>query len=121
MVGPCALFARSRAAQAQGIAGDWIVRARGNRGAIMEHVAEWTAHIYLFEHDTNTQARISLETGTSVLQGEGLARRRSSDPQVPEIGDELAVGRALIELGERLVRAAAEDIAALARKTNPTQ
>jgi Rv2632c-like len=44
-----------------------------------------------------------------------LARRHPADPDVPEIGDELAVGRAFIELGERLVHAASEDIAALGR------
>lgn len=81
----------------------------------MDHVAEWHAHVHLFEHDTMTQARVSLETGANTLTSEGIARRNPADPEVPEIGDELAVGRALIELGERLVRAAAEDIAALGR------
>lgn len=81
----------------------------------MDHVAEWTAHVHLFEHDAATQARVTLETGANRLIGEGLAKRNPADPDVPEIGDELAAGRALIELGERLVRAAGEDIAALAR------
>jgi hypothetical protein len=82
---------------------------------IVEHVAEWQARVYLFEHDAATQARVVLNTGTNTLTSEGLARRHPADPEVPEIGDELAVGRALIELGERLVRAAGEDIAALGR------
>jgi uncharacterized protein DUF1876 len=81
----------------------------------MEHVAEWQAHVYLFEHDSTTQARVVLDTGVNTLTGEGLARCHPADPDVPEIGDELAVGRALIELGERLVHAASEDIAALGR------
>ena len=81
----------------------------------MEHVAEWQAQVYLFEHDSMTQARVVLDTGANRLTGEGLARRHPADPEVPEIGDELAVGRALIELGERLVHAASEDIAALGR------
>jgi hypothetical protein len=81
----------------------------------MDHVAQWTAHVHLFETDDVTQARITLDTGANVLTGEGLARRRPGDPLVPEIGDELAVGRALVELGERLVAAAGEDIAALGR------
>ena len=81
----------------------------------MEHVAEWQARVYLFEHDSMTQARVVLDTSANRLTGEGLARRHPADPDVPEIGDELAVGRALIELGERLVQAASEDIAAFGR------
>lgn len=81
----------------------------------MDHVAEWKAYVHLYEHDGATQARVTLETGANKLISEGLARRHPRDPEVAEIGDELAVGRALIELGERLVRAAAEDISALTR------
>ena len=81
----------------------------------MQHVAEWNARVYLFEQDDTTQARVSLDTGANVLSGEGLARRRHTDPMVPEIGDELAVGRALVELGQRLIAAASEDITALGR------
>lgn len=80
-----------------------------------QHVAEWQAHIHLYEDDSKTHARVRLETGSTVLSGEGLARRNPRDAAVPEIGDELAVGRALVELGERLIRAAGEDIAALGR------
>jgi hypothetical protein len=81
----------------------------------MDHTADWMAHVYLYEHGNATQARVVLDTGSASLSGEGLARRRRTDPDVPEIGDELAVGRALIELGTRLVTAAGEDIAALNR------
>lgn len=81
----------------------------------MDHVAEWQAHVYLFEHDSMTQSRVELDTGSNKLTSEGFARRHPADADVPEVGDELAVGRALIELGERLVHAAGEDIAALAR------
>lgn len=81
----------------------------------MDHVAEWNANVFLYEHENTTQARVVLDTGAAKLSGEGLARRNPADPLVPEIGDELAVGRALMELGERLVRAAGEDIAALGR------
>jgi Domain of unknown function (DUF1876) len=36
---------------------------------------------------------------------------------VAEIGDELAAGRALVDLGHRLIEAAAADIAAIAGHT----
>jgi hypothetical protein len=86
----------------------------------MSHVAEWIAHVHLFETEDVTQARVTLDTGANVLAGEGLARRRPGDPIVPEIGDELAVGRALVELGQRLIGAAGEDIAALGRTRSVT-
>ena len=86
----------------------------------MTHVAEWIAHVHLFETEDVTQARVTIDTGANVLAGEGLARRRPGDPIVPEIGDELAVGRALVELGERLIAAAGEDITALTRSRTPS-
>lgn len=85
----------------------------------MEHVAEWDAHVFLFEHDNETAARVVLETGSAELHGEGRARRNPSDPLVPEIGDELAVGRALVDLGTKLIDAASDDIAHLGRKRVP--
>lgn len=81
---------------------------------VAEWVAEWQAQVNLYEQDSITQARVELDTGTNMMTSEGLARRNPADPEVPQIGDELAVERALIELGERLVRAAGEDLAALA-------
>ena len=82
----------------------------------MEHIAEWTVHVHLFEHDDDsTLARAVLETGAKSLQGEGRARRNPHDDPIPEIGDELAAGRALADLARRLMGAAADDIAATAR------
>jgi hypothetical protein len=45
------------------------------------------------------------------IEGSGHARRNPRDRAVPEIGDELAAGRALIDLGHRLVQLANADIA----------
>jgi hypothetical protein len=47
------------------------------------------------------------ETG---LIGVGLARLNPADRDMPEIGDELAVARALSDLGHQLLEAAAGDI-----------
>ena len=81
----------------------------------MEHVAQWTAHVFLYEHDTSTQARVELDTGSNVMIGVGVARRNPSDPEIPEIGDELAVARAVSDLAEQLLRAAGDDIRAMER------
>jgi hypothetical protein len=74
------------------------------------HVAEWKANVYLFEEDDVTKARVTLDTRTSQLAGHGTARISAQDMQVPAIGDELAAGRALADLGRQLIRTAAEDV-----------
>ncbi|MEU1592559.1 dsRBD fold-containing protein [Streptomyces sp. NPDC005708] len=73
---------------------------------------EWRLHLYLSEHDPATKARIVLDTGDSVLESHAEAHRNPFDSAVPEIGDELAAGRALISLGRQLLRAAAGDMTA---------
>ena len=45
------------------------------------------------------------------VTGIGEAQRNPMDPSVPEIGDELAVSRALRNLSERLLHATEKDIA----------
>ncbi len=81
----------------------------------MEHTAEWKIRLYLYEHDENdsTVAEVVLETGANTLRGEGRARRNPHDSPVPEIGDELAAGRALADLAHKLENAASSDITAL--------
>lgn len=80
----------------------------------MPHTSEWEIHLYLYEPDDDTTvAEAVLETGANTIRAEGRARRRPGDPTVPEIGDELAVGRALSELGRTLTTVAGDDVAAL--------
>ena len=71
----------------------------------------WTVDIQIDEHEGRTRALARLhnrdETG---LVGLGLARLNPADRDVPEIGDELAVARALSDLGHQLLDAAAGDI-----------
>lgn len=76
-------------------------------------VKEWRLNLYLSEHDPDTTARIVLDTGDNVLESCAEARRNPYDSAVPDIGDELAAGRALISLGRELLRAAAGDIEAM--------
>jgi hypothetical protein len=77
----------------------------------------WTVHIDLGEHEGTTRAIAHLETGDRTsLTGTGSARLNPADPDVPEIGDELAAARALSELAHALLDAAAGDIAAVAHQ-----
>ncbi|GGR87687.1 MULTISPECIES: dsRBD fold-containing protein [Streptomyces] len=75
-------------------------------------VKEWRLNVYLSEHDPDTTARIVLDTGDNVLESHAGARRSPSDRAMPEIGDELAAGRALIAMGRMLLRAADGDMKA---------
>ena len=76
-------------------------------------VKEWRLNLYLSEHDPATTARLVLDTGDNVLESHAEARRNPYDRDIPEIGDELAAGRALIAMGRLLVRAANGDMRAL--------
>jgi Domain of unknown function (DUF1876) len=73
---------------------------------------QWNMQIDISEsgNDTHVRAMITMKDGTTV-EGIGHARRHPRDRTVPEIGDELAAGRALIDLGSRLVQLAAPDVA----------
>jgi hypothetical protein len=71
----------------------------------------WTVTITIDEHDGHTRALARLRTRDSDrLTGVGLARLNPAEHEVPEIGDELAVGRALADLSSRLLTAAAADV-----------
>lgn len=73
------------------------------------HTSEWRVRLMVTEDGDRTTAHAVLEPGTAVpgapLEAEAEARRSAHDPAVPAIGDELAVGRALLDLGHRLVHA----------------
>lgn len=71
----------------------------------------WRVEIYIGERDEKTHAEARLIPAQDVtLTGEGLARLNPVDRDVPEIGDELAVARALSDLAHQLLHAAVEDI-----------
>ncbi|GGV40787.1 hypothetical protein GCM10010182_76760 [Actinomadura cremea] len=71
----------------------------------------WAVEIYINEDGADTVARAVLFTGAdNRTVGQGRARRNPADPEVPEIGDELAVSRALADLAGRLRGVAGDDI-----------
>ena len=77
----------------------------------------WTVQVDIGEHDGTTRAIAQLHTGDkTTLTGTGSARLNPADPDVPEIGDELAVARALSQLAHTLLDAAAEDISGVLHK-----
>lgn len=76
----------------------------------MQAVKRWDVAIEIDEHDGRTRAVARLDAGTAELTGVGLARCSPADQDVPQIGDELAVARALSELSHQLLDATAADI-----------
>ncbi|GAA2287411.1 DUF1876 domain-containing protein [Nonomuraea roseoviolacea subsp. roseoviolacea] len=76
---------------------------------------EWAVRIDLTEEGADTRAVAVLVTrDRTSLTGVGSARRNPIDRSVPEIGDELAAGRALADLAHKLLVVSSEDIAELA-------
>jgi hypothetical protein len=73
----------------------------------------WRTTIFLFEDENQTTANVVLDSGSRTVHGVGSARRRPSDPEVEGIGEELAAGRALIDLGRRLLGITETDIEAI--------
>ncbi|MFJ4621808.1 DUF1876 domain-containing protein [Streptomyces sp. NPDC088812] len=77
----------------------------------MPHTMEWKVRLHVFEDDEGTtKARVVLDTGATALTGQGAAHCHPADRNVPEIGDELAAGRALNNLAQKLLNAAEQDI-----------
>ncbi|ALV37589.1 DUF1876 domain-containing protein [Streptomyces sp. CdTB01] len=76
---------------------------------------QWTVQIFISEDGDETHARAVLTTrDTSTVTGRGVARKNPVDRSIPEIGDELAVSRALEDLAIRLHDVASDDIVQLA-------
>ncbi|WP_406306577.1 DUF1876 domain-containing protein [Streptomyces sp. NBC_00879] len=87
----------------------------------MPHTVEWKVRLYLFEDEGTTKARVVLDTGATALTGYGVAHCNPADADVPEIGDELAAGRAMRDLGQHLVDVAQRDIEGIgAAATGPS-
>ncbi|MCZ2839126.1 DUF1876 domain-containing protein [Modestobacter sp. VKM Ac-2985] len=77
----------------------------------MDATKTWTLRIDVGEHDGRTRAVAHLRTrDTEDLVGVGFARLDPADPDVPEIGDQIAVARALSDLGHRVLQVATDDL-----------
>jgi hypothetical protein len=77
----------------------------------MDATKLWMVTVEIEEEENTTMANANLRTPAGLLvTGVGKADRNPLDPNVPEIGDELAVARALRNLSERLLHATEKDI-----------
>ena len=75
------------------------------------HAREWQVRISVLGDDDDAEARVVLVADSPRhLTAHGHSHRSSADHSVPEIGDEVAVARALRRLADRLLETAAQDI-----------
>ena len=80
----------------------------------MTTTRRWTIDVFIGETEGRTYAEARLHTSDDTnLVGVGRSRRNPADEDIPEIGDELAVARALNDLGHRLLLTASADIQAV--------
>jgi hypothetical protein len=66
--------------------------------------------VRITEDDYETEATATLSTAVGPFTGHGRARRNPVDPQVPLVGEELALARALVDLADKLSHAAGSAI-----------
>lgn len=80
----------------------------------MIETKRWKVDIFIGEQDGHTHAEARLvPEDRATLTGTGSARLNPHDTDVPEIGEELAVARALSDLGHQLLATTALDIEAV--------
>jgi hypothetical protein len=68
--------------------------------------------VLIEEHDERTRAKARLSWAGNEFVGVGLARLDPADEPVAQIGDELAVARALSDLAKQLFAVTSTDIQA---------
>ena len=78
---------------------------------VMSMVDRWSVELSIGKDDdeTHAEARLVL-TDRDQLYGHGKARHNPADPDVTEIGEEIAVARALSELAHNLLNTAAAEL-----------
>lgn len=77
----------------------------------MDATKHWSITVDIDEEEGTTLAHASVRTPAGQdVTGVGKAERNPLDPNVPAIGDELAVARALRNLAERLLHTTEKDI-----------
>jgi hypothetical protein len=82
--------------------------------AVLPRVRDWTVRVSIFEAGDDTDAHVVLLSDAPThLTASGHSRRGNHDEPVPEIGDQVAVARALRHLADELLATVALDIEAL--------
>ncbi len=80
---------------------DTVAEGSGEPGV---RTKDWQLSLHVVEERDTTRVRAVLDADGDVLHSDALARRNPLDAPAPSVGDEFAVGRALIDLGHQLLR-----------------
>jgi hypothetical protein len=83
---------------------------REGTAEVTMNAGRMTVEITIDEDTERTEAIARLELAGEGFEGTGFAQRNPDDPNVPAIGEELAVARALAELSHALIEAAVKRI-----------
>jgi uncharacterized protein DUF1876 len=80
----------------------------------MAALKRWQMDIFIAEEGGRTTAEARLTTDDhAIVVGRGSARVRGQDRDIPRIGDEIAVARALGDLSRHLLSVAQTDLEAI--------
>jgi len=82
-----------------------------HRGGAHPRAHDWQVRVSIFGSDDDAEATVVLLSDSPKhLTARGRSHRSEHDRVVPEIGDEVAVARALRRLADQLLEVAADDI-----------
>ncbi|MFF8770877.1 universal stress protein [Kitasatospora sp. NPDC015120] len=79
--------------------------AAGGAGAAAVRTKDWQLSLHVVEDGDTTRVHAVLDADGTVLHSDALARRNPHDAPAAAVGDDFAVGRALVDLGHQLLRA----------------
>ncbi|GAB3161027.1 hypothetical protein GCM10027059_10220 [Myceligenerans halotolerans] len=85
--------------------------AGGTGGGVSTRTLTWQVEITLSESSGSTTAEATVR-GLPEVRAVGHARKAPEDPEVPQIGDEIAAARALRRLADRMLAVAEQDVSA---------
>ncbi|MFE2109894.1 universal stress protein [Kitasatospora sp. NPDC059463] len=79
--------------------------AAGGAGEPAVRTKDWQLSLHVVEDADTTRVHAVLDADGTVLHSDALARRNPHDAPAAAVGDDFAVGRALVDLGHQLLRA----------------
>ncbi|MFJ4667375.1 universal stress protein [Kitasatospora purpeofusca] len=82
-----------------------VAAGAGEEEPAVRTTKDWQLSLHLVEERDTTRVHAVLDADGAVLHSDAYARRNPLDDPAPAVGDEFAVGRALIDLGHQLLRA----------------
>ena len=85
-------------------------RTRSGPASGADRVHEWTIRVSLLDGDETTATAVLLTDAPMRLRTTGASHRSARDPAIPQIGDDVAVARALHHLADQLLDAATHAI-----------